>query len=47
MLGRIEPPGAARIGARVVPLFVDHGDWTELRFRPDDATDNDATDEDA
>jgi len=42
MFGRIEPPGAARIGARVSPLFVDHGDWTELRFRAGDATDDDA-----
>ena len=32
MLGRVEPPDTARIGARVVPRFVDHGDWTELRF---------------
>jgi len=32
MLGRVEPPEAAAIGVRVVPTFVDHGDWTELRF---------------
>ena len=47
MLGRIEPPGAARIGARVTPLFVDHGDWTELRFCAEDASDGDATDDGA
>jgi hypothetical protein len=40
MLGRVEPPGAARIGAHVSPVFVDHGDWTELRFRAGDATDD-------
>ena len=44
MLGRIEPPDAARIGARVSPVFVDHGDWTELRFRAGDSTEPDATD---
>ena len=32
MLGRVEPPEAAAIGVRVVPAFVDHGEWTELRF---------------
>jgi uncharacterized OB-fold protein len=32
MLGRVEPPEAAAIGRRVVPRFVDHGEWTELRF---------------
>jgi uncharacterized OB-fold protein len=34
MLGRVEPPEAAEIGRRVVPRFVDHGEWTELRFTP-------------
>lgn len=33
MLGRVEPPEAAAIGLRVGPAFVDHDDWTELRFR--------------
>ena len=32
MLGRVEPPEGAAIGARVAPVFVDHADWTELRF---------------
>lgn len=32
MLGRVEPPEAAAIGVRVEPRFVDHGNWTELRF---------------
>lgn len=32
MLGRVEPADAAEIGVRVVPLLVDHGEWTELRF---------------
>lgn len=32
MVGRVEPMEAAAIGVRVVPAFVDHGDWTELRF---------------
>lgn len=30
--GRLDPPGAARIGGRVRPVFADHADWTELRF---------------
>lgn len=34
MLGRVEPAAAAAIGVHVVPRFVDHGDWTELRFTP-------------
>jgi uncharacterized OB-fold protein len=29
--------GSPRIGARVVPTFHDHADWTELRFRAEDA----------
>ena len=32
MLGRVEPPEAAAIGVRVTALFVEHADWTELRF---------------
>ncbi len=32
VLGRVEPPDQARIGARVEPRFVDYGSWTELRF---------------
>ncbi|MGZ4650267.1 MAG: Zn-ribbon domain-containing OB-fold protein [Kineosporiaceae bacterium] len=30
--------GATEIGARVAPAFVDHGDWTELRFAVDPAS---------
>ncbi|MDA8044499.1 MAG: OB-fold domain-containing protein [Actinomycetota bacterium] len=30
--GRLEPPAAARIGMAVTPVYVDHDDWTELRF---------------
>ena len=33
MLGRVEPPEAAAIGVRVTALFVEHADWTELRFQ--------------
>jgi len=32
MVGRVEPPEAAAIGVRVTPRFVDHDEWTELRF---------------
>jgi len=32
--GRVEPPEATEIGLSVRPRFVDHGDWTELRFEP-------------
>jgi len=32
VLGRLLPHDRAAIGARVAPSFVDHGDWTELRF---------------
>jgi uncharacterized OB-fold protein len=32
VLGGVEPPGAASIGATVAPRFVDHDGWTELRF---------------
>lgn len=31
-IGRVE--GRAVIDGRVEPLFVEHADWTELRFRP-------------
>jgi uncharacterized OB-fold protein len=31
---RVEPPEAVEIGIAVVPLFVDHDGWTELRFTP-------------
>lgn len=30
MLARVE--GSVELDARVRPVFVDHGDWTELRF---------------
>ena len=33
VLGRVDPPEGARIGAAVAPAFVDHAGWTELRFR--------------
>jgi uncharacterized OB-fold protein len=33
MVGRLT--GAPAIGARVAHEFVDHGTWTELRFRPE------------
>lgn len=32
--GRLEPAGAAAIGLRVGPVFVERGSWTELRFAP-------------
>jgi uncharacterized OB-fold protein len=32
MIGRLA--GVPAVGARVAPEFVDHGGWTELRFRP-------------
>jgi uncharacterized OB-fold protein len=34
MLGRVEPPTATAIGLRVVARFVEHDEWTELRFTP-------------
>jgi len=43
MLGRVEPPEAAAIGARVTALFVDHADWTELRFAAEVADESAAT----
>ena len=33
VLAQVEPAGAAGIGAKVAPFFVDHGDWTELRYQ--------------
>ena len=36
MVGRVDPADAVAIGARVEPVFVDHADWTELRFRVGD-----------
>jgi uncharacterized OB-fold protein len=33
VFARVEPDAA--IGDRVQPTFVDHADWTELRFRPE------------
>jgi hypothetical protein len=33
VLGQVEPPAGVSIGVAVVPAFVDHNDWTELRFR--------------
>ncbi len=33
VLARVEPATGAAIGAAVTPLFVDHPDWTELRFQ--------------
>lgn len=32
VLGRIEPAAAASIGDLVAARFVDHDEWTELRF---------------
>jgi len=34
IFGRIEPAAAAAIGLPVEPFFVEHGERTELRFRP-------------
>ena len=39
LVARLEPPEAADIGADVVPFFVDHAEWTEVRFRPATAAD--------
>src|SRR5579862_1673330 len=33
VLGQVDPPAAASIGVPVAPVFLDHGGWTELRFR--------------
>lgn len=32
--GRLEPASSAAIGLPVGPVFLSHGSWTELRFRP-------------
>ena len=34
LFGRVEPPEACTIGLALVPAFVDHDGWTELRFHP-------------
>ena len=36
IVGRLEPADRAAVDLPVRPLFVDHGGWTELRFRPDE-----------
>jgi uncharacterized protein len=33
IFGRATPIEEVAIGARVAPEFVDHSEWTELRFR--------------
>jgi len=33
VLGQVEPAEQAAVGAAVTPVFVDHDEWTELRFR--------------
>jgi uncharacterized protein len=33
VLAQVEPAGAAGIGVAVAPFFVDHAEWTELRYR--------------
>jgi uncharacterized protein len=35
IFGRVTPIEDVAIGARVAPAFVDHSEWTELRFRID------------
>ncbi|HEV2370117.1 MAG TPA: OB-fold domain-containing protein [Acidimicrobiales bacterium] len=34
VFARLEPAAAAAVGLAVVPKFVEHDGWTELRFRP-------------
>ncbi len=34
LFARVEPPDAVEIGLALVPVFVDHDGWTELRFSP-------------
>jgi uncharacterized OB-fold protein len=36
VFGRLDPPAEPAIDARVRAAFVDHDDWTELRFRGGD-----------
>ena len=33
-VGRLVDTDAPQFGMKVVPVFHDHADWTELRFRP-------------
>lgn len=35
IVGRLEPGDAASPGLLVLPRFVHHGSWTELRFHPE------------
>ncbi len=35
VLAQVEPPTGVSVGAPVTPVFVDHADWTELRFEVD------------
>jgi uncharacterized OB-fold protein len=34
VIARVEPADAVAIGLALAPVFVDHHDWTELRFVP-------------
>jgi uncharacterized protein len=36
VFGRVTPLEEVAIGVRVAPEFVDHSEWTELRFRVED-----------
>jgi uncharacterized OB-fold protein len=38
MFGRLEPGDDVAIGTRVRFTFIDHDEWTELRFTPADHT---------
>jgi uncharacterized OB-fold protein len=38
VFGRLEGPEPTAPGGAVSAMFVEHEDWTELRFRPKDAT---------
>jgi uncharacterized OB-fold protein len=38
VFGRLEGPEPTAPGGAVRATFVDHADWTELRFRPADAS---------
>jgi uncharacterized OB-fold protein len=33
LVGAVGDHGEVAIGDRVIPVFTDHGDWTELRFK--------------
>ena len=37
VLARIEPPQPLRADAALLAFYVDHGTWSELRFRPEQA----------